>query len=32
VLYQDYSSGSGDDKFEWDVTLYGPVIGLVIQF
>jgi hypothetical protein len=32
VLYQDYSSGSGDNKFEWDVTLYGPVIGLVIQF
>ena len=32
VLYQDYSSGSGDNEFKWDVTLYGPVTGLVIEF
>lgn len=32
ALSQDYSDGSGDDKFEWDVTLHGPVLGLVIQF
>jgi hypothetical protein len=31
-LYQDYSDGSGNDKFEWDVTLHGPILGLGIQF
>jgi hypothetical protein len=32
ALSQDYRDGSGDDKFEWDVTLYGPVLGLAITF
>jgi hypothetical protein len=32
ALSQDYSDGSGDDKFEWDVTLHGPILGLGIQF
>jgi hypothetical protein len=32
ALSQDYTDGSGDDKFEWDVTLYGPVLGLLITF
>ncbi len=32
ALSQDYTDGSGDDKFEWDVTLYGPVLGLVVTF
>ena len=32
ALSQDYTDCSGDDKFEWDVTLYGPVLGLVITF
>lgn len=32
ALSQDYTDGSGDDKFKWDVTLYGPVLGLVINF
>jgi hypothetical protein len=32
ALSQDYTDGSGDDKFEWDVTLYGPVLGLAITF
>jgi hypothetical protein len=32
ALYQDYSDGSGADKFEWDVTLHGPVIGMSIHF
>jgi hypothetical protein len=32
ALYQDYSNGSGDNKFEWDVTMHGPVIGMVIEF
>ena len=30
--YQDYTDGSGDDKFEWDVTLHGPILGLGIGF
>jgi hypothetical protein len=32
ALYQDYSDGSGNDKFEWDVTLHGPILGLSIGF
>jgi len=32
ALYQDYSDGSGDDKFRWDVTVYGPMLGLAIRF
>jgi hypothetical protein len=28
ALYQDYTDGSGDDKFKWDVRLYGPILGL----
>jgi hypothetical protein len=32
ALSQDYTDGSGRDKFQWDVTLYGPIVGLVIGF
>jgi len=32
ALYQDYTDGSGDDKFKWDVTFHGPILGLVIGF
>ncbi|MGD8962308.1 MAG: hypothetical protein PVH43_07320, partial [Desulfobacterales bacterium] len=32
AVYQDYTDGSGNDKFEWDVTLHGPILGLVIEF
>jgi len=32
ALSQDYTDGSGRDKFQWDVTLYGPILGLVIGF
>jgi len=32
ALSQDYTDGNGRDKFQWDVTLYGPILGLVIQF
>lgn len=32
AIYQDYKDGSGDDKFEWDVTFHGPILGLVIKF
>jgi len=32
ALSQDYTDGSGRDKFQWDVTLYGPVLGLAVRF
>ena len=32
ALSWDYTDGSGEDKFEWDVTLYGPILGLQIGF
>jgi hypothetical protein len=32
ALSQDYTDGKGDDKFQWDVTLYGPILGLLIWF
>jgi hypothetical protein len=32
AIYMDYDTGSGADKFEWDVTLHGPILGLVIAF
>jgi len=32
ALYQDYSSGSGDNKFAWDVTIHGPLIALAVEF
>jgi len=32
ALHQDYSDGSGRNKFKWDGTLKGPVIGLNINF
>jgi hypothetical protein len=32
AIYQDYSDGSGNNRFEWDVTLHGPILGLVIGF
>jgi hypothetical protein len=32
ALYQDYSEGSGTDRFRWDTTMHGPVLGLTIRF
>jgi len=32
ALSQDYTDGSGNDKFEWDVTLHGPILGMGIRF
>jgi len=32
ALSQDYTDRNGDDKFEWDVTLCGPVLGLIVTF
>jgi len=32
ALYQDYSTGSGNNKFEFDATMHGPVLGLDITW
>ena len=32
AMYQDYTDGSGDNKFEWNVTLHGPILGLGMVF
>jgi hypothetical protein len=32
ALYQDFDDGSGATLFKWDMTLHGPIIGLVILF
>jgi hypothetical protein len=32
ALSQDYTDGSGRNKFQWDMTLYGPLLGLRIDF
>lgn len=32
ALYQDYTKGSGANKFQWDVTAYGPMAGLAVRF
>ena len=32
ALYQDYSTGSGSNKFKFDATMHGPVLGLNITW
>jgi hypothetical protein len=32
ALGQDYTSGSGLQRFRWDTTMHGPVMGLSIRF
>ena len=32
VLYQDFEDGSGADKFKFDATMHGPVLGLNIKW
>jgi hypothetical protein len=32
VLFVDYETGSGADKFKFDNTLYGPMVGWVFRF
>jgi hypothetical protein len=32
ALGQDYDTGGGASKFKWDVTMHGPLIGLVMRF
>ena len=32
VYNQDYTDGSGRNKFTWNMTLHGPVLGLAVTF
>ena len=32
VLKQKFEDGSGRNKFDWDMTIHGPVLGLRIAF
>ncbi len=32
ALYQDFEDGSGANKFAYDVTTQGPILGMVIRF
>lgn len=32
AIGQDYSEGSGNEEFTWDVVQHGPIIGLAFRF
>ena len=32
ALYQDYDSGSGRERFKWDVTQHGPILGIATVY
>jgi hypothetical protein len=32
ALSQDFTDGSGSDRFKWDVIQYGPLVGLAFRF
>lgn len=32
VLKQKYENGNGRDRFDWDVTIHGPIAGLKLTF
>lgn len=32
VLTWDYEDGRGMNKFVWNVTLHGPILGRIITF
>lgn len=32
ALYQDYTDGSGRNRFEWNMTLHGPVLGFAVTY
>jgi hypothetical protein len=32
VLKQKYEDGNGRDRFDWDMTIHGPIAGLKITF
>ncbi len=32
ILYQDYEDGSGANRFAYDITTHGPIIGMNFRF
>lgn len=32
ALYQDFDEGSDNTLFKWNMTMHGPLVGLVIRF
>jgi len=32
ALHQNYETGSGNDKFQWDLTIHGPVLGVTFTW
>lgn len=32
VLYQNYEDGSGANRFAYDITTHGPIIGMNFRF
>jgi hypothetical protein len=32
ALYQDYKDGHGANRFEYNTTMHGPLVGLSIGF
>ncbi len=32
ALHQKYTDGNGRNAFDWDITMYGPVLGLTLTF
>lgn len=32
ALYDDYSDGSGNDRFAYNAWLHGPVLGVAFRF
>lgn len=32
ALGQDYSDGSGETRFEWDMILHGPALAITVRF
>jgi hypothetical protein len=32
ALSQDFDDSSGANRFEWDVTVHGPIMGLTMRF
>jgi hypothetical protein len=31
-LYTDYETGSGSDRFSYDATVHGPLLGIDIRW
>jgi len=32
AIFQDYDEDNGDERFEWDMTIHGPTIGLITHW